>query len=49
MKEMVNAASEYELLMNCDLEVGIQELLDQMMIYRSGIKEIRRVSDQIFI
>ena len=41
MNDMAGAASEYELLMNNDLEVSIQEFLDQMMIYRSGIREIR--------
>ncbi|SDB12424.1 putative GTP pyrophosphokinase [Ruminococcaceae bacterium FB2012] len=41
MNDMAGTASEYELLMNSDLEVSIQEFLDQMMIYRSGIKEIR--------
>ncbi len=41
MKESTVSAGELELLMNSSLEVDIQEFLDQMMIYRSGIKEIR--------
>lgn len=41
MNDMAGSASEYELLMSNSLEVGIQEFLDQMMIYRSGIREIR--------
>ena len=41
MNDMEVSSSEYELLMNNSLEVGIQELLDQMMIYRAGIREIR--------
>ncbi|MBR6872222.1 MAG: GTP pyrophosphokinase family protein [Ruminococcus sp.] len=41
MKELENSVSEYEILMNTDIEVSIQDLLDQMMIYRAGIKEIR--------
>ena len=41
MNDMAGSSSEYELLMSNSLEVGIQELLDQMMIYRAGIREIR--------
>ena len=41
MNDIAVSASEYELLMNNSLEVGIQDFLDQMMIYRAGIREIR--------
>ena len=41
MSEMDISASEYEILLNSSLELKIQDILDQMMIYRSGIREIR--------
>ena len=41
MGELAGNAGELDFLMNSSLEVSIQEFLDQMMIYRSGIKEIR--------
>lgn len=41
MKELINSNSEYEALFSETLEMSIQDFLNQMMIYNSGIKEIR--------
>ena len=41
MNEKIGSGSEFELLMNSSLEVSIQDFLNQMMIYNSGIKEVR--------
>lgn len=41
MVEALSSGSELELLMNDSLEMNIQDFLNQMMIYNSGIKEIR--------
>lgn len=41
MVEALSSGSELELLMDDSLEMNIQDFLNQMMIYNSGIKEIR--------
>ena len=41
MKELLNSNSEFEALLDNTLEMSIQDFLNQMMIYNSGIKEIR--------
>ncbi|MBR1384459.1 MAG: GTP pyrophosphokinase family protein [Ruminococcus sp.] len=41
MVEALSSGSELELLLDDSLEMNIQEFLNQMMIYNSGIKEIR--------
>ena len=45
MNELLTANEELGLLLDSNLEMNIREFLNQMMIYNSGIKEIRTKVD----